>query len=155
MSTKFDLTGRKFGRLEVIEYWPERIGAERAWLCVCVCGELALVRAYLLKNGITTSSGCVRRETSAEIARSKKLPEGSRKITYRLWAWRNRREINEKSKLVLAHRRAELADSYLRDKLKRYLGPIRPSGAVIKAYREILLTKRIIKEIHGKRSSGR
>lgn len=48
-----DLTGKKFGKLTVLEY----LGA-RKWLCQCDCGKKTSVFNYNLKSGATTSCGC-------------------------------------------------------------------------------------------------
>ena len=51
-----DLTGRRFGRLVVID----RADARR-WRCVCDCGETTTVRAWCLTGGSTGSCGQHRR----------------------------------------------------------------------------------------------
>lgn len=56
-----DLTGRRFGRLTVLEYvppsGPRQSGA--LWRCRCDCGRETVVTAGNLKYGHTTSCGCV------------------------------------------------------------------------------------------------
>lgn len=66
--TLIDLTGRRFGRLTVIE----RAGTAGAdgqrrptWLCQCDCGNKAIVIGANLRYGMTKSCGCLRREVSA------------------------------------------------------------------------------------------
>ena len=55
-----NLTGRKFGRLTVLEYVP---GSK--YRCRCECGNLSTVHTHSLKKGLTKSCGCVRREVAA------------------------------------------------------------------------------------------
>ena len=55
-----DLTGQKFGRLEVVKRAENR-GGQVYWLCKCDCGDEIEVRGVSLKNGDTTSCGCIRR----------------------------------------------------------------------------------------------
>lgn len=55
-----DLTGQKFGKLTVIKRVENR-GKEIHWLCKCDCGNETEVRGTNLKDGHTTSCGCVRR----------------------------------------------------------------------------------------------
>ena len=60
-----DLTGKRFGRLLVIEeatidQRPEKDHA--AWICQCDCGNQKIVSGYKLRNGNTQSCGCYRRE---------------------------------------------------------------------------------------------
>lgn len=56
-----DLTGKKFGKLTVIER-TENIGNRVAWLCKCDCGNEKVVRGDDLKTGNTKSCGCYRDE---------------------------------------------------------------------------------------------
>lgn len=53
-----DLTGRKFGKLTVIDRAVnDKFGAAQ-WNCVCECGSKIIVRAHNLKRGIANSCGC-------------------------------------------------------------------------------------------------
>lgn len=56
-----DLTGRKFGRLTVLER-TENKGGQTMWLCECECGTQKIVRASHLKTGAIQSCGCLMRE---------------------------------------------------------------------------------------------
>ncbi len=58
MSAFQDLTGRKFGRLTVIEQ-GETLGGRVAWSCCCECGSRTVVRATDLRSGKSKSCGCV------------------------------------------------------------------------------------------------
>jgi len=62
---KIDLTGQKYGRLTVIKE-VERNGYTRRWLCRCECGNETIVTQPNLRNGHTTSCGCVQRERASE-----------------------------------------------------------------------------------------
>lgn len=57
-----DLTGRKFGRLEVIEYAGKNHRNEAVWRCKCDCGKIVDVRSEPLRTGHTKSCGCYRSE---------------------------------------------------------------------------------------------
>lgn len=59
---KEDLTGRKFGTLEVIGP-AENIGRRTAWMCRCECGKVKPVTADKLKAGTTVSCGCKKNKT--------------------------------------------------------------------------------------------
>jgi ribosomal protein S27E len=64
-SGKFDdLTGRRFGRLLVIEVSerPEKSNNGTFWRCLCDCGNETIVLANSLKNGNTQSCGCYLKE---------------------------------------------------------------------------------------------
>ena len=56
--TKFkDITGQKFGKLTANNY--EIIGSKTYWNCTCECGNNIKVASNNLKNGHTTSCGCI------------------------------------------------------------------------------------------------
>lgn len=63
MGAKEDLTGRRFGRLTVVEEC-ERMGNRVAWLCKCDCGNYTKVRAHHLKGGQIVSCGCYHDEVN-------------------------------------------------------------------------------------------
>ncbi len=56
-----DLTGKRFGRLVVIER-AETIHVSTRWKCKCDCGNECIVLAQNLKKGHTISCGCYREE---------------------------------------------------------------------------------------------
>lgn len=62
MGRKEDLTGRRFGRLTVIEETDERRSGSVVWLCKCDCGTYKRVSTHCLKSGGTQSCGCYNRE---------------------------------------------------------------------------------------------
>ena len=56
-----DLTGKRFGRLEVIG----RVANNKdrlMWLCKCDCGTQKILRGDNLKEGLTKSCGCYHKE---------------------------------------------------------------------------------------------
>lgn len=52
-----DLTGRKFGKLTVLE----RIGETLSYRCKCECGNEKIVNGDLLRSGRTKSCGCLKK----------------------------------------------------------------------------------------------
>jgi len=61
-----DITGKKFGRLFVMQTTRE-VTTSRGWKlaywkCKCSCGKYKEVRVDMLRNGKVTSCGCYRRE---------------------------------------------------------------------------------------------
>lgn len=56
-----DLTGKKFGRLTVIER-AHNHGRETYWKCQCDCGNFKEINGAKLKSGHTKSCGCLVRE---------------------------------------------------------------------------------------------
>lgn len=67
MSQMIDLTGRRFGRLVVIERQGTQKDAwhyDPLWLCRCDCGTECLITGPALRYGKTRSCGCLRKELS-------------------------------------------------------------------------------------------
>ena len=62
-----DLTGRRFGRLRVIERATCKSSgssnkhSKKKWKCLCDCGTVVVVRANHLKTGNTKSCGCLKK----------------------------------------------------------------------------------------------
>ena len=61
MGKFIDLTGQKFGRLEVIER-AENKGGQTMWRCRCECGKDHIVNGYFLTSGQSRSCGCYRND---------------------------------------------------------------------------------------------
>ena len=101
-----DLTGKRFGRLVVIEKLESDKHKSPKWLCKCDCGELKVVTGPHLRNGATRSCGCLRRETvaerSVEIARQvghrNKKHGMHRTRIYNIWQGAKDRCTNHNSK---------------------------------------------------------
>lgn len=58
-----DLVGKKFGKLEVIEFAGFRSNGRQQiaeWLCKCDCGNTCVAAGYLLQAGRKKSCGCLR-----------------------------------------------------------------------------------------------
>ena len=57
-----DLTGKRFGKLEIIKFAGKNKWGKSKWLCKCDCGnKVEIVGSYLIK-GDTKSCGCLKRE---------------------------------------------------------------------------------------------
>lgn len=57
-----DLTGERYGRLEVIQYSHKNHRNQTYWLCVCKCGEYTVARGSHLQQKNVSSCGCYGRE---------------------------------------------------------------------------------------------
>lgn len=79
-----DLTGCKFGRLEVVEfaYGGETPSGTKKyfWLCKCDCGNTVTVERSHLTTGHTSSCGCLHAETKNTLTHGL-----SRTRVYRVW----------------------------------------------------------------------
>lgn len=79
-----DLSGQRFGRLDVVRCVSRQ--RRSLWLCRCVCGNEITVPGYYLKSGDTSSCGCLRRELSAASIRARSTTHGMTDTpTYRSW----------------------------------------------------------------------
>ena len=63
-----DLTGQRFGRLLAVRATNQRRNEKVVWECRCDCGNTAYIIGTTLKNGNTTSCGCLRKENMAKLA---------------------------------------------------------------------------------------
>lgn len=61
MGKFIDLTGKKFGKLTVIERTFNKNNSV-CWLCLCDCGNYTVVRSDALRQGITKSCSCLQKE---------------------------------------------------------------------------------------------
>lgn len=89
-----DLTGQRFGRLTVIsrsDFIKKDGKRETAYICKCDCGNETKVLAYNLKNGHTTSCGCLLAENRGK---ANATHHESRTRLYRIWARMRRRCVN-------------------------------------------------------------
>ena len=85
-----DLTGRRFGRLQVHKF-EKSLHCNAFWACQCDCGKSHTVAGKSLLSGACTSCGCLRKERAAA-ANSQRLTKhghtaaGSNSRTYRIWS---------------------------------------------------------------------
>lgn len=88
-----DLSGKKFGRLTVIERGEDFIAPKGSrqpgWICRCDCGNQITVRANGLTAGNTKSCGCLSREVH------KKQNGLSRSRLYGIWRGMKKRCYNK------------------------------------------------------------
>lgn len=84
-----DLTGKRFGRWEVLEYSHVKKSIKNNnshsqkghyWKCKCDCGVEKVVRGDILRRGHSTSCGCYHQEIRGIIARKEKGHSGFRAL---------------------------------------------------------------------------
>ena len=94
-----DLKGQRFGRLVALERVEDRAKWVMCWLCQCDCGKQKVVIGKNLKNGVSTSCGCLQIELT--ILRSTKHGCSSRSCQtpeYRTWKHILQRTSNPKTR---------------------------------------------------------
>lgn len=90
-----DLTGRRFGRLEVIRQDGMR-GASVAWQCQCDCGNVKTISSKHLSYGVTNSCGCLARESARNLIVKQTYRHGrSMDKVYKVWTAMVQRCHNE------------------------------------------------------------
>jgi hypothetical protein len=86
MAGLIDLAGGVFARLTVIARAPNTPNGSARWVCRCECGTETTVDAVRIRNGITKSCGCFRREFTAKQFTTHGASVGlTRKREYQLW----------------------------------------------------------------------
>lgn len=79
-----DLTGQRFGRLEVVCMAHRGNSGQIQWNCRCECGGHTVVPTYHLKSGHTQSCGCFRREVAVHNGKTAKHGMYGSKL-YNVW----------------------------------------------------------------------
>lgn len=73
VKVKEDLTGKRFGKLTVIEQAEDYVRKngrhDAQWKCLCECGNYKIVRGYSLKLGNTKSCGCLAYENISTLSK--------------------------------------------------------------------------------------
>jgi hypothetical protein len=93
MRRLIDLTGRKFGRLTVVDIAHKKNGIVY-WNCQCDCGNKKNVSGIDLKNGHTKSCGCYNRECLS----NRKIHGLSKKRIHNIWCGMKARCYNQNVK---------------------------------------------------------
>ena len=66
MGKRIDLTGQKFGRLTVVDFYGSDKRRESIWRCQCECGNITNVLSSNLRKGYTKSCGCLQKEKAGK-----------------------------------------------------------------------------------------
>jgi len=67
MGKPIDMTGHRYGRLQVIEMCGHNKHNQRLWRCMCDCGKTAEVLGFLLRQQQTQSCGCLAKDAIASV----------------------------------------------------------------------------------------
>ena len=144
-----DLTGHRFGRLNVIRRIANNIYGNACWFCKCACGETTEVLGGDLRSGCTRSCGCLRRESTASRGRilcsaigkanttHGHARHGSESPEYHAWAALKQRCMNPNVKCFknYGERGIQVCDRWL-NSFENFLADMgeRPSGMSIDRY---------------------
>lgn len=61
-----DISGQRFGKLKVIEFYGNSERGNAMWKCQCDCGNVVICNGGNLRNGNTKSCGCITRNKTIE-----------------------------------------------------------------------------------------
>lgn len=92
---RLNLAGERFGKLVALRRL-EHQSSISFWLCQCDCGETTTVRLGNLRNGHTTSCGCIKLEMEHGLRHGHDRA-GKRTRTLRCWAGAKTRCFNPKN----------------------------------------------------------
>lgn len=86
MSKANDLTGKRFGRLLVVERADNDSKGNTMWECVCDCGNIITTHGYCLTGGTAKSCGCTRKEKISKFNTETKRTHGETHTRlYTIW----------------------------------------------------------------------
>lgn len=68
--SRYDITGQRFGKWQVIEYTGKVKFSSAVWLCKCDCGTVREVTSASLRRGDTKSCGCGKPQYDADAHRT-------------------------------------------------------------------------------------
>lgn len=70
---KINEIGNKYGKLTVIDFAPS-VNKRAVWKCKCDCGNICYIKGKYLRNGDTTSCGCVSKERTRQMGLNNRNP---------------------------------------------------------------------------------
>lgn len=85
------IVGQRFSRLIVVRF--SHTNKNSYWVCKCDCGNESIVAGNNLKRGISTSCGCLRKETTYTRSTTH---HDTRTRFYNIWCMMKRRILNPK-----------------------------------------------------------
>ena len=109
-----DLSGCRFGRLEVIQQADRSPCGRTRWRCRCICGNEVIVQAAHLISGHTRSCGCYNKDRVKEYFTTHGATDTR---LYRIWSCMKTRCYNPASKTYHYYggRGVTICDEWLRD----------------------------------------
>jgi len=85
MSNRIELAGERFGKLVVVSYVGKDKNGKALWNCKCDCGKETIKSSSLLRNEMTKSCGCLRKEMIAIANKGKETHGKSKSHLYGIW----------------------------------------------------------------------
>lgn len=90
-----DLTGRRFGRLTVLE--RAGFNGKTLWRCVCDCGNETTALSSNLRKGMSRSCGCLKTDLQRQrMTKHGSGIKGAETLLYRIWKNMRQRCLNGK-----------------------------------------------------------
>lgn len=95
LETDSQIIGKKFGRLTIESRSHRGPRGVTFWLCRCECGKSLATPLYPIRNGRTSSCGCLQKERVRDL---KKTHGKARTPEYHIWSGMKARCLNPKNK---------------------------------------------------------
>lgn len=86
MTAKRNLNGERFGRLVAFKEGPKS-GKKTRWICICDCGNNAIVNTSNLTGGHTLSCGCITKELQSKRAIERNTVHGHNTVAVKSSTW--------------------------------------------------------------------
>ena len=95
-----ELSGKRFGKLLVLYRVNQTEDGDHAplWKCQCDCGNTVKVKSGNLMSGKTNSCGCIKREKTSLLGRSRRIYSATEKRLHSIWTDMLRRCENPSNK---------------------------------------------------------
>ena len=93
---KLDLSGKRFGRLLVLDESVKRINNRPSWNCVCDCGNNTVVNGSQLNKGRTKSCGCLRLDSVERMRKANTTHGMTNTSEFHIWDAMKQRCSNSK-----------------------------------------------------------
>jgi hypothetical protein len=81
-----DLTGKKFGRLTVINYYGQNKHKSSLWNCQCECGTKKVISSSNLNSRTANSCGCYQKEQTSKARKTHGESGVKHSSEYKSWA---------------------------------------------------------------------
>lgn len=98
MRKAIDMTGKKFGRLTVLERVKVAGENKAHWLCKCDCGNVKIVSGGHLRLGHTQSCGCLQKERAAVYTKARATHGMANTKIFGTWKGLKDRCLNPRNK---------------------------------------------------------
>lgn len=134
MKNNYNMIGKKFNKLIVLEECKERKDRRKVYKCICECGNIVNVIGKNLRNGNTKSCGCLKHDTKPNFKHGKRHTR-----LYNIWYDMKRKcyKQNRQDYHCYGGRGIKICDNWLHDFMNFY------DWSMVNGYNDTLTIDRI------------